>query len=278
MKYRSKSRVGLAPPKGFTLAEVIAALTVLALITSSVLVVVSRCTKATIDQQTKMQAFQIARENMEKLLAADALEETIEFEISEEYPNIKWQTVVEPFYEPITSRMWIKAVCSAMYNDTADEEQTVEFTHWLTDVTKQQMLEIIRQKQLEKELAAEAETVDEMQDSLRDYINSASKDSLLELYEQMTGEKISAEDAVELETIKDDLFDHLEDAGEETIMDLYDEIIPEDTSDPDGEEIPEEIQQQSDEEFIPGYPKEQWDRLSPAEQWKVLINYLQSLR
>jgi hypothetical protein len=41
-----------------------------------------------------MHAFEIARENMEKLLAAGSVKETAEYGTSDEYPEIKWQTVV----------------------------------------------------------------------------------------------------------------------------------------------------------------------------------------
>jgi len=65
---------------------------------------------------------------------------------SDKYPEIRWQTAVETFYEPITARMWIRAVCSAEYNDTAGELQTVELTNWLTDLTKEQLLQIMKTK------------------------------------------------------------------------------------------------------------------------------------
>jgi hypothetical protein len=101
-----------------------------------------------------MQAFDVARENMEKLLADDSVEESVEYGSSDRYPGIKWQTTVETFHEPLTSRMWVKAVCSAEYTDTEGETQTVELIHWLTDVTKQQLLEIMKAKE-EGELASQ---------------------------------------------------------------------------------------------------------------------------
>jgi hypothetical protein len=110
-----------------------------------------------------MQALEVARENMEALLAADSVKETTEYGQSDKYPEIEWQTVVETFYEPITARMWIRAVCSAEYDDTAGELQTVELTHWLTDLTREQLLQIMREEEKEKEdLAGELiETVEE---------------------------------------------------------------------------------------------------------------------
>lgn len=130
----------------FTLIEVTTALVILALISISVLVVLERCMKSTIDSTQRMRAFDVARENMEVLLASDSVSEMTEYGTSDKYPGIKWQTTVETFYEPITARMWIQGVCSAEYSDSADTTQTVTLTHWLTDLTKDQLLQIIRQR------------------------------------------------------------------------------------------------------------------------------------
>ncbi|UCG48148.1 MAG: hypothetical protein JSU94_22060 [Phycisphaerales bacterium] len=147
----------------FSLIEATTAIAILALISSSVLVVIDRCTVSATDFTLKMQAFEVARENMEKLLASNSVKETSEFGESEKYPDIEWQTIVEPFYEPITSRMWIRGVCSASYTDADNQEQTVELIHWLTDLTKEQMLEIMDQQEKEKEALGEdlIETVEE---------------------------------------------------------------------------------------------------------------------
>ncbi|MFQ6034499.1 MAG: type II secretion system protein [Sedimentisphaerales bacterium] len=149
--------------KAFTLIEVMAALIILAIVSSSVLVVINRCVASAADSALRMRAFEVARENMEKLLASDSVEETVEYGSSDRYPEINWQTVVETFYEPITARMWVRAVCSAEYNDTKDETQMVELTHWLTDVTKEQLVEIMnRQQEQEDQLADQViETIEE---------------------------------------------------------------------------------------------------------------------
>jgi len=129
----------------------VTALSILALICSSVLVVIDRCVTSAADSSMQMKAFEIARENMEKLLASGSVELGTEFGISDKFPEIKWQNVVEAFYEPITNRMWIKGVCSAEYTDTGGEVQTVELANWLTDVTKQQMLDILKLKEEQRQ-------------------------------------------------------------------------------------------------------------------------------
>jgi len=132
---------------GFSLIEAVTALIILALVSSSVMVVINRCMESTADFTLRMQAFEVARENIEKLLASESVKEMAEFGSSDKYPEINWETVVEMFTEPITSQMWVKAVCSAEYTDTAGEVQTVELIHWLTDVTKEQLLEIMKEKE-----------------------------------------------------------------------------------------------------------------------------------
>ncbi len=156
-------RYTLYTKPAFTLGEVVVALAILALISSSVLVVIGRCAASAADSELRMQALEVARENMEALLASDSVKETIEYGQSDKYPEIEWQTVVETFYEPITARMWIRGVCSAEYNDTEGELQTVELTHWLTDLTREQLLQIMNNAEQEREdLTGELiETVEE---------------------------------------------------------------------------------------------------------------------
>ncbi len=141
--------------KGFSLMEATTALMILAFISVSVLVVINRCMASAADLALRMQAFEVARENMEKLLTANSVQQTSEFGISDRYPEIKWQTIVESFYEPITQRVWVRGTCSAEYTDSAGETQTIELTHWLTDLTKKQVIELLRQQQEEQEQLAD---------------------------------------------------------------------------------------------------------------------------
>jgi Tfp pilus assembly protein PilV len=152
--------------KAFSLVEVVMAVAILALTCSSVLVVIERCVASAAESALRMRAFEVARDNMEKLLASPSVKESIEYGQSEKYPDIGWQTVVETFYEPITARMWIRGVCSAQYIDSEEQEQTVELTHWLTDLTKDQLLQIEQRDEEElEELAAELiETLEDAAD------------------------------------------------------------------------------------------------------------------
>ena len=167
MKCRSKKvwLAALPHTKGFSLPEVVVAVSILAFISASVLVVINRCIASATDSVLRMQAFEVARENMEKLLVSDSVTEMVEYGSSDKHPEIQWQTVVETFYEPLTERIWIRAVCSAEYTDAASEVQTVELTHWLTNLTKEQLLRIIK----ERGEALSAEQIIETEDEAADY-------------------------------------------------------------------------------------------------------------
>ncbi len=147
-------KIPLRSRDAFTLIEVTVALLILGMITATVLVVVNRAVDTVVLWQTKMQAFDIARENMEKILAQQAVADSVEYGTSEENPDITWETVVESFYEPVTSNMWIRAICSAKFVDDSGQEQKIEFTHWVTSLNKQQVLQILEQEQREREYYA----------------------------------------------------------------------------------------------------------------------------
>jgi len=135
---------------GFSLLEVLAALAILALASSSVLVVIDRCLASASDSTMRMEAFELVRENLEKILVMETVEETVDFGTSEKYPSISWQTVIEGFPEPVTGQMWVRAVCSADYRDSKEETQKIELVHWLSQLTDQQAGQMISQQELEK--------------------------------------------------------------------------------------------------------------------------------
>jgi len=128
----------------FTLIETMAAVLILAFVTTSVWVVLERCMFSAADATQRMRAFNIARENMEKLLASDAVEEKSEYGASDQYPDIQWQTTVETFSAPLASSLWARAVCSAEYTDAAGKTRTIELTDWLTNLSKEQTKQLSR--------------------------------------------------------------------------------------------------------------------------------------
>ncbi|MHC4291885.1 MAG: hypothetical protein ACYSTR_06705 [Planctomycetota bacterium] len=131
--------------------EVVAALAVLSVMLGSVMVLMNRYVEAVMDLQLREQAFEIVRGNMENLLAESKLSDMGEFGTSETNPDIEWKTLVEPFYESVTNRMWIRAVCSAGFNDSKGEYQEVELEHWITNLTAVQIKRILAQQEVENE-------------------------------------------------------------------------------------------------------------------------------
>jgi len=138
-------------------------LVILGLFSSGVMVVIDRCMGWATDSVRRIQAFEVARDNIEKLLSSDSLKESTESGDSEKYPGIVWETTVETFYEPVTSRMWVRAICSAKYEDADGEEQTIELRHWLTNLSKEQVLALLERDEKEMEsLGGQAfETIEE---------------------------------------------------------------------------------------------------------------------
>jgi prepilin-type N-terminal cleavage/methylation domain-containing protein len=129
---------------GFTLIEVLTALAILALTASSVLFVVNQNISSAADSVRRMEAFALARENMERVLTSPSATETVQFGTSEIYPDISWRTVVEAFSEPVEGTMWLRAVCAAEFADSKGETQKVELVHWLSPLTDQQAAQFLQ--------------------------------------------------------------------------------------------------------------------------------------
>ena len=123
----------------FCLTEVVVSLIILAIMSSSVLVVINRSMASASNMSLKAQAFAIARENMEQVLISPGVEKQTEYGRSEQFPAIQWETRIETFSPPIGVDTWVRAVCKATYEDAAGETQEVELVHWLTALTDSQL-------------------------------------------------------------------------------------------------------------------------------------------
>jgi Tfp pilus assembly protein PilV len=139
-------------PSGFTLVEAMASVTLLAFIGAGVWIVVEQCSISAADSAQKMRAFETARDNMEKLLAGTAVEESTEYGTSEQYPDIRWQTTVETFYMPANSKIWVRAVASVDYTDSSGKTQTISLTNWLTELSDDQVTQLSDRKALLEKL------------------------------------------------------------------------------------------------------------------------------
>jgi prepilin-type N-terminal cleavage/methylation domain-containing protein len=140
---------------GFTLVEIAAALAILAGLLASVLVVMNQAVGASLEIIEQRRAFETARDNLESLLTVSAVSDQVETGYSERFPEIRWELRVEPFYEPISNRMWVRAVSTAFYRDRDDQEQAVELEHWLTGLSAEQIKQILAQEELEEKILEE---------------------------------------------------------------------------------------------------------------------------
>ena len=147
--YHFKNKTQCHFDNGFTLLEVVGAIALLAIVVSTVLVVTNNCMITAMDTKAKMDAFKIARENMELVLSKSVIEEFVEYGYDEINPDIEWETEVKSFTEPVSSNMWIQATCSASYTDSNSERQIVELTHWVTGLSDAEMKKIRDQRKLE---------------------------------------------------------------------------------------------------------------------------------
>ena len=114
MQNRSKKTMPTVRRRAFTFVEVVAAVALLAIMISSVLVLMNRFIGTVSDMRLRRQAFELARSNMETLLSESQLPEIYDYGESETNPDIEWRTTVEPFHEAYKGRMWIRAVCSSI--------------------------------------------------------------------------------------------------------------------------------------------------------------------
>ncbi|MFA5422412.1 MAG: type II secretion system protein [Phycisphaerae bacterium] len=158
MKYRSETiSLNTNCRRAFTIAEVVAATAIVGIIASSILVIFSRCASVVRDTNLKTQAFEVARENMEKLLGSSSVMEQVVYGYSDKYPAIQWINKVETFYEPVKKEMWLRAICSAQFKSSDGQDEEVEFTHWLTKLTDEQVRKILEARQQIKEAVESGE-------------------------------------------------------------------------------------------------------------------------
>jgi len=293
MKYYSKYNVSgrIYPRQGFTLTEILAALIILALICSSAFMIIDRCVKATTDTTLKMQAFKVARENMESLLSKRSAKEKVDYGNSKTYPHINWETVVETFDEPVKSQMWVRAVCSAYYIDSKGQEQKVELSHWLTNISRRQMVQILEQMEQRKEILKEQlvpssseaaayanvspETIQMWLDNgMPTASNGTFIKDALDLYKNSQGYP-SGNNVSMIEKMYKFM---MESAGEEITT-----APPQDgeadtfmASSRQGNKG--QMDMQGRVELIPGYTEQELSQMSFAEVWELLMEYQDSIQ
>ncbi|OHB58953.1 MAG: hypothetical protein A2Y07_04735 [Planctomycetes bacterium GWF2_50_10] len=159
--------------RGFTVIEVATALVILAIIFTTVLTVFKDAMRAVSDDRINMQAFELARENMERILSQSSVSEQTEYGVSEINPQLVWELRTEPFSDPSGSGTWVKAISSATYLDANDQPKTLELTCWLTKVSKEVATQMMKDRELR---------------DANEFGNSTLQDPLLEGYDGLNGD------------------------------------------------------------------------------------------
>jgi len=135
---------------GFTVVEIVASLLVLVLIFSSVLTIFNDSMRAVSENRMQAEAFELAREKMEEMLAQTAVTEVTNYGVSDRNPNIEWETRVESFSDPSGSGSWVRAVSAVTYPDANDQPKSLELTCWLSKIPKEVAAQMERDKLLMK--------------------------------------------------------------------------------------------------------------------------------
>jgi prepilin-type N-terminal cleavage/methylation domain-containing protein len=150
-RFNNNLKRSVTAESGFTLMEVTTALFLLSIILTSVMVLMNRYVDAVMDMRLRQEAFELARSNMETLLTENRLSNKADFGTSELNPAIDWSTIVEPFYEPVTNRMWIRAICTSEFLDSKQDYEEIKLEHWITSLTAAQVKQILAQQEAEDE-------------------------------------------------------------------------------------------------------------------------------
>jgi hypothetical protein len=101
---------------------------------------------------------------------------------------MRWETRIEPFYDPHTTRMWIRGVSSASWYDVMGELKTIEFTQWLTDLTYADVQKILKRQEAQQG-ALDEQALAEAQDLLDQILKagqSADYDNMIILFRELT--------------------------------------------------------------------------------------------
>ncbi|AQQ72256.1 hypothetical protein SMSP2_02637 [Limihaloglobus sulfuriphilus] len=133
-----------------------ASVVILSMITVSVLVVVNNMFDKSDEMNLKKRAFEVARDNMEMIIAQNSTKEYIESGFSEEYPEIEWEVSVESFTPAnLDNDMWLKAYSIAYYPDSDGQWQQLRLEHWLTQLNVGQKKQILDEQEREEEYLEE---------------------------------------------------------------------------------------------------------------------------
>ncbi len=155
----NKFRITFKKRRGFTVLESLMAVLVIGFVVSSVMVIMANSISSLADLKLRTEAFEIARDNLEQILASDNVTEVSDSGTSDINPEIEWETSIKADQASSTdATIWVKAKSSASYTDSKGELQTVEFEQWITSLNKTQAKQIQKLRNLQAQDEIKPET------------------------------------------------------------------------------------------------------------------------
>jgi hypothetical protein len=215
----------------------------------------------------------------------------VEYGSSVRHPEIQWKTAVETFYEPVTEQIWVRAICSAEYADTAGDARTIELTHWLTGLTKEQIIQMM--EEMQKRKGQSSEDVIETAEDAADYTgvdvatiqrwvekgmpkteNGFYIKDWLDLYARTNGEP-TIEDRERLMKKDANLEKAKGEQDKQEQKDMPDEANkPDEASKPDEVSTPDEVDKPDEQNAgtLCGYTREELMKMDFGKVWEILLN------
>ncbi|MGE4285836.1 MAG: prepilin-type N-terminal cleavage/methylation domain-containing protein [Phycisphaerae bacterium] len=181
--------------KAYTLVEAMAALLVMGIVVSGVVVTITNCLETMIDMRLENNAVDLARENMEYILSKNDAYEFYDSGVDEFNPDLNWEIGFEVATYPNTSDMWVRAFSTSGYYRTDGEYKTIEFESWIVRLSDEQ------QQQYKEQATAEQQMLDDVADAVSEA--QAEKDTAEE--ETDTG-SVEPADNSELQELLDGEF------------------------------------------------------------------------
>ncbi|AQQ09381.1 hypothetical protein L21SP3_01185 [Sedimentisphaera cyanobacteriorum] len=161
--------------KAFTLLESMAALFVMGIVTTGVMVTISNCINSMTDMRLEQEAVKLARENMEYLLAESNVREYVESGVDEYNTNLSWEMGYEVKTFPDTDQQWVMAFSVVEYYNSENELESVELENWLAKLSMRESQQLEEQRQLEQEYLDQLSEEDAEYEAQQDESSEQSK-------------------------------------------------------------------------------------------------------
>lgn len=150
------------------MVEALTALVIVGFTCGTVLIVINNSLDSMSDQESRLRAIDVARENIESLLAQTSLKEFSETGLSDLYPDIEWSRGIEVVEFQGTSDLWMKAFSTANFYNTDNELEEIEFINWLAPLTDQQQKQVLQDRQKEDEYLEEMQQEELLEEEAAD--------------------------------------------------------------------------------------------------------------